>query len=205
MNETISYIIMSAGGVFAALLDLPSNETTSYVPYIIMFVGGAFAALLDVHSKEGFPIINKHLALCGTFAILMGLLGDCFFLIVLALDWFNPSLSTLKASVIVLLGYRLLVRSNLVSVRVGSTNKTFGFGWLYEGALFLFIDFLKSRESYSRQSDYASLSLEDLIVMARCAAKTAEQQARVDEIGQLKNEPFKRKWLVELCTKNDGD
>ena len=175
------------------------------IPYVITFLGGGFAALLDLHSKEGFPIIHRHPLLCGTFAVAMGLLGDCFFLIVLALSWFNPALSTLNTSVIVLLGYRLLVRSNFVSVRVGSTNKNFGFGWLYEGALFLFIDYLKSRESHSRQSEYETLPMVDLIVMARAAAKTAEQQTRVEEISQLQDESFKRKWLAQLCVKSDAE
>jgi hypothetical protein len=175
---------------------------TDAIPYIIMFLGGGFAALLDLHSKEGFPVIHRHLFLCGTFAIVMGVLGDFFFFIVLTLAWFNPTLSTLNSSLIVLLGYRLLVRSNLVSIRVGSSSKNFGFGWLYEGVLFLFVDYLKSKESHSLQNEYEALPLPDLILMARVATKTAEQESRIDEISQLQDEAFKRKWLAELCVKS---
>jgi hypothetical protein len=120
------------------------------------------------------------------------------------LDLLNPHLPPLAASLVLFVGYRIVVQSKLVSLKLGEETKEIGFGWVYDGFMFFFFDYVKSRETIALQGDYMSLPLGDLVTLAIGCAASPQEIVRVHEITGFQDEQFKRKWLANFCAKAEA-
>lgn len=175
-----------------------------WAPYAVMFAGGTLTSLFDVHSQYGVSVMARHKTACIIFAIAMGIAGVFFFWVILILGILNPHLSPLAASLVLFVGYRFLVQSKFVSLRLGDETKEIGLGWMYDGCMFFFFDYVKSRETVALESRFMSLPVEDLINLAKGHAASTGEGERVDQIVRFRDEQFKKNWLANFCAKAEA-
>lgn len=169
------------------------------LPYAVMFAGGALTSIFDIHAKQSYLVIGRHKLACALFAAIMGVIGIFFFWSVQLLNLLNPNIPPLVASLLLFLGYRVLIQSNIMVFQMGGTTRQIGFAWIYEEIMFLFFDYIKSREALALREQFLCLPLSDLVALARNHADTAEDTRRVEGIAALQHEEFKKKWLATFC------
>jgi len=177
----------------------------SVFPDVIVFLSGFLSALFDVNAKAGMGVIRKHWAATGLFLLVMGAVGIVFLRVLLFLEVFHPSLTPLKVSILLLVGYPLLIHSNLITVPSGDTRKEIGFGALYDSLMLLYFDYVKSLETQQTDRKYHNLPTDDLRKLALALADTAPDKERIEAISQLQDEEYKKDWYAEFCCKKQAD
>jgi len=175
-----------------------------YLPYAVMFAGGALTSLFDIHSRYTISVMGRHKLACAGFAVMMGVVGMFFFLVIVMLGVLNPNLSPLAASLLLFIGYRFVVQSKFVSLKFGDETKEVGFAWIYDGFIFFFFDYVKSRETKELQGRFMCLPLEDLVALACGHARSADDKSRVQQIAGFQDEQFKKRWLAQFCARAEA-
>jgi apolipoprotein N-acyltransferase len=175
-----------------------------YIPYALMFVGGALTSIFDIHSKSSVSVLRRQKGACAGFALIMGFVGVFFFWCIRILGVLNPQLSPLVASIVLFVGYRVLIQSNMIVLKFGNETKEIGLSWLYDGFMFLFFDLIKGRETTALESRFMSLPTPDLVCLAESICATQEDRNRINKIAGLTDETFKKSWLANYCAKNEA-